>query len=171
MAKRRRQNYAPAVCMGAIVLVFSAAVLLGKLLGDGPSRPTGGDPAPAIAQGALPGAEEGDWGGFESGVFYYRLSGRPYFKESGAPGVIMAENPDANLYDMQLVYLLEDTGEVVYESPLVPPGSHIAEDALLAPLEKGVHPALALIYALDETGEVVAEFEEPIDLFVGRKPD
>ncbi len=170
MAKRRRQNYAPMVCIGAVVLVFSMAVLLRPLLGAKPkARPAAGENG--VASGALPGIQAGGWDEFQPGLFYYRLSGRPYFENGSAPGSIMAENPKGNLYTMQLIYLLEDSGQKVYESQPLPPGSHIIRDSLLTPLDNGVHAATALILALDEAGEVVSEFEESIALFVGRQPD
>lgn len=169
--RRRRRNYAPAYCLIAVVMALSAlmaALYLSKAL------PTGGNVSKGdeaeVAQGELPGVEAAGFKEFKPGVFYYRLSGRPYFEDGKALGGIYAENPEANLYAMRLVYLLDDTGEEVYVSPLIPPDSHLINDRLSTPLEKGIHAVTAIIQAVDEDGEVISEFEEPIALYVGEQP-
>ena len=169
--RRRRRSFAPVYCLVAVVMALSAlivALYLSKTV------PTSGNVSKGneaeVAQGELPGVEAAGWKEFKPGVFYYRLSGRPYFEDGKALGGIYAENPEANLYAMRLIYLLDDTGEEVYASPLIPPGSHLVSDRLSTPLEKGIHATTAIIQAVDEDGKVISEFEEPIALYIGEKP-
>lgn len=59
-------------------------------------------------------------------------------------------NSEANMVPVFFEVELESTGEVVYTSPVMPVGSHIADLTLTAYLEPGEHPAVVTYYLLDD---------------------
>lgn len=69
------------------------------------------------------------------------------FKNGSKSGNIMFENEEANQKYLMLELVLDETGESIYKSDLIPPGSHIDTCTLTKALDKGQHSATAMVYA------------------------
>lgn len=101
--------------------------------------------------------------------FLYRLCARPVFPKGTKAGNVLFENTPGNAYPMEVIYWLDDTGQAVYRSGLLEPGTHLAQDALVVPLEKGDYPATAEITVYRQAGgEVLCVFSEAVTLVVER---
>ena len=72
---------------------------------------------------------------------------RPHFEDGASDGDLYIVNPEHNAYLMEYVICLKETAELVYQSPLMAPGTQIERDKLLIKLPKGEHEARAEIYA------------------------
>lgn len=72
------------------------------------------------------------------------------FPDGTSDGDIKLGNPVENIYPMQFIVSLTETGDVVYESDLIPVGSHIKTFKLAKDLDKGVYPAILTYKAYDE---------------------
>lgn len=71
---------------------------------------------------------------------------------------VQIANPVENNYPMQFTIKLEDTGETVYESGLVPLGSHLSSIKLTKDLDAGVYPAVLTYNAFDEEANEIASY-------------
>ncbi|MFI3254572.1 MAG: hypothetical protein R3Y63_09590 [Eubacteriales bacterium] len=69
------------------------------------------------------------------------------FKDGSKTGNITFENKLENQKYLMLELILDATGESIYSSDLVQPGSQIATCTLSKALEKGQHSCTAMIYA------------------------
>ena len=171
MARHRKKDPAALVCTLAVVFAVTAATCLLVLLGGEKeaSPPPEGDSlsqpwAPGAREGRLPGSTgpEGD-----EDTFRYQLNGTPTFQKDGTGGNLLIENTPGNLYPMEVLYLLDETGETVCQSGLLPPGSFLEEGSLSQPLEPGEYPDRAVVVVYEEPqGEELARFEEGITLVV-----
>ena len=75
------------------------------------------------------------------------LNARPYFEDSDSEGNLIITNPEHNAYMMEYRYFLTETEELIYQTPLIEPGTEIEFDKLLISLPKGEHEARVDIYA------------------------
>lgn len=66
---------------------------------------------------------------------------------------VQIANPVENNYPMQFILTLEDSGEKIYESGLVPLGSHLDKIKFTKKLEKGQYPAILTYRAYDENAQ------------------
>ena len=78
----------------------------------------------------------------------------------------MAENSERNNYDFQVEITLDDSGEVIYVTPLMKPGQHILEDKLQKDLEVGEHRATAMFYAYDDQKVMMGQAGASINITV-----
>ena len=97
----------------------------------------------------------------DESMFSFRINSAPEFENGSAEGNLMIENPTYNTYYMQVTITLDKTGETVYETDVLKPGTAIALDTLDRELPKGEYPATALITAYDagtqeKTGQTAA---------------
>lgn len=94
--------------------------------------------------------------GVDESTFSFRINSVPEFDDGQSQGNLMIENPTYNTYLMKVQITLNDTGQTVYETDLLKPGTAIALDSLDVPLEKGEYPATAMItaYDADTNGEI-----------------
>ena len=156
MARPKRKDPVALVCTLAVVFVVAVATSLLVVLGAEPEQQPAegslsGPWASGAREGRLPGSE-GPLGDEET--FRYQLNGTPVFS-AGSP------------YPMEVCYQLEETGETVFASGLLPPGSYLETGTLSQSLEPGEYPARAVIRVYDQPGgEEVASFEEEITLTV-----
>lgn len=65
----------------------------------------------------------------------------------------LAENTNDIYFD---VFLAEDEGEAIYQSPVIPRGSHLEQIALDKPLEKGTYDCVIVYHLVDEEQETVS---------------
>ncbi len=69
------------------------------------------------------------------------------FQEGTKSGNMMFENDIENQKYLQVELILDETGETLYTSDLIQPGSHVATCTLSKKLGKGQHSCTAMIYA------------------------
>lgn len=98
----------------------------------------------------------------EEGMFNISIASVIEFDSPGSPGKAFIENVPGNRYNMKVAVVLDDTGEVLYESGGLAPGSYIEDIELARPLEPGNHNATATFTAyglnsLEEEGKAAAK--------------
>lgn len=98
----------------------------------------------------------------EEGMFNISIASVVEFADGTAPGTAYIENVPGNRYVMQVAITLDDTGETVYESKGLKPGSYIEDITLSSDLEPGNYAATATFSALDadsleEVGKAAAK--------------
>lgn len=85
----------------------------------------------------------------EEGNLSININANPVFPTGDSAGTLMIENHPNNHYNMRVSITLDDTGEEIYNSGLMPVNSHIDEDVLSTPLEAGDYDATATFVAYD----------------------
>ncbi len=86
----------------------------------------------------------------EEGMFNVSINSVITYENGGAEGSVCIENIPANRYHMKVRFLLDETGEVVYESAGIKPGQFIEKAPLSKPLEKGSYATTAVFSAIDQ---------------------
>ena len=176
-AQSKQNNRAAMLVVILLLVVLGLAGALFALLvpqpaaKDTPAVQTG-EFAPAdkaAVQGPLPGVELQREENFPADEFHYLLNASPVFNKKGEKGSVYLENCSGNQGLMQVVYTLEESGEEVYQSPLLPPNWNVQTDKLDVQLEPGEYEAVAAVYVYEsaEAEEYIALFEEPIHITVG----
>ena len=103
----------------------------------------------------------------EEGMFGISIASVIEFDDGAAPGTAYLENVPGNRYLMQVAITLDDTGETVYESKAIKPGSYIESITLSADLDAGTYPATAMFTALDaESHDDVGKAAAKVTLIV-----
>ena len=177
------------ICMLVVAVSIGAAALLAKASPpvedvDAPaSRPSSVSPADpgelepngdvdhgeAVKDGRLPGYEDADIN-TDRNAFFYLLNSEVVFDKPAASGNVMIENTTGNLYNMEVAFTLEESGEEIYRSALLEPGQYVASDKLDVLLKKGDYDALATIGVYDpDTGDLVETYSENITITVNNK--
>jgi len=77
------------------------------------------------------------------------INTQPVFPDGASEGNLFIINPPNNAYQMVTSILLDDTGEEIYNSGLIPPNHYIDTDKLAVNLAKGTYKATAYLYARD----------------------
>ena len=100
----------------------------------------------------------------EEGNLSININANPVFPTGDSAGTLMIENHPNNHYNMRVSITLDDTGEEIYNSGLMPINSHIDEDVLSAPLDAGDYDATAAFVAYDvdtdaEVGRAAAKIK------------
>lgn len=85
----------------------------------------------------------------EEGMFNISIASVIEFADGTTPGTAYIENVPGNRYVMKVTITLDDTGETVYESKGLKPGSYIEDITLTKDLEPGNYAATATFSALD----------------------
>ena len=98
----------------------------------------------------------------EEGMFNISIASVIEFADGTAPGTAYIENVPGNRYVMQVSIALDDSGETVYESKALKPGSYIESVELSNDLDPGNYAATATFSALDpdsleEVGKAAAK--------------
>lgn len=98
----------------------------------------------------------------EEGSLRISINENPVFPSGDAEGTLRIENHPNNHYNIRVVITMDDTGEEIYNSGLMPVNSHIETDTLEKVLEKGDYDAMATFTAYDtvtddEVGQALAE--------------
>jgi len=164
-AQSKNNNRTATLVVVLLLVVMGIAGVLFVLLLPG-AAPVSGSPA---QEGPLPGLELEREEAFPEDEFHYLLNASPAFNKKGEKGSVYLENCDGNRADMQVVYTLEESGEEVYKSPLLPPGWSVQTDKLSQQLEPGEYEAIATVYVYPSANaeEYIALFEETIHIVVG----
>ncbi|MEG1427882.1 MAG: hypothetical protein RSC76_09365 [Oscillospiraceae bacterium] len=92
----------------------------------------------------------------DAGVFSCEMNPAPMFATAQSKGLLAIRNGPSNGLNMRVRITRNDTGEVLYTSPVLRPGEQIAEDVLTAALSPGEYPATALVEALSPEDDGVA---------------
>lgn len=137
-----------------IVLIIAAAaaaavILWGSGLIGGKAQFVVDDKAGSISELSPDDLQERLQKGVDESMFSFRINSAPEFENGSAEGNLMIENPTYNMYYMRAQIYLDNTGELVYETDILKPGTAIALDTLDRELQKGEYSATALITAYD----------------------
>ena len=129
----------------------------------------GVDHQQAVHDGRLPGYEDAEIN-TDRNAFFYLLNSEVVFDKPSAAGNVMIENTVGNVYNMDVGFALEDTGEEIYRSAVLEPGQYVVSDKLDVLVKKGVYDVLATISVFDpDTGDLVETYSENIVLTVNNK--
>lgn len=77
----------------------------------------------------------------------FSINANPVFPTGSAKGNILFENPQFNKKLTRVEITLDETGEMLYKSGLLEPGSYVPEANLLKDLDPGSYTCTATIYA------------------------
>lgn len=103
----------------------------------------------------------------EEGMFDIAIAATIEFPSPGEEGLALIENVPGNRYDMRVTVTLDDTGEELYRSGLIAPGSYIESIGLSRELAPGTHEATAVFEAVDaETHAAVGKAAAQVKLVV-----
>lgn len=101
----------------------------------------------------------------DASQFAFRINACPYFDADCKRGNLRIENPTRNLYCMQAELVLDETGEILYASPLIRPNQYIEHVALSRKLTSGEHAATVRFIAIHpETDAYMGEVAAAITL-------
>ena len=90
------------------------------------------------------------------GMINISMNTAPYFENGTAEGNVMIVNENINLYPQQVEFILNDTGDQIYQSKAIPVGSKIECAALDVELPAGSYECTAMFHNLDpETGDII----------------
>lgn len=97
----------------------------------------------------------------EEGSLRISINENPIFPTGDSEGSLKIENHPNNHYNMRVIITLNDTGEEIYNSGLMPVNSHIESDTLERVLDKGEYDGMATFTAYDvetdaEVGQAMA---------------
>lgn len=103
----------------------------------------------------------------EEGMFDISIASVIEFDTPSALGTAYIENVPGNRYDMRVSIALDSTGDEVYRSGGLAPGTYVESIALEEALEPGTYEATATFEALDrETHETVGTAGAKVTLVV-----
>lgn len=96
--------------------------------------------------------------------FAFRINANPVFGTDCKSGNLRIENPARNRYGMLVELKLDETGESLYESPLIKPNQYVESVGLSRQLDPGTYIATAYFTAIHPDtnaymGEVAAEIK------------
>lgn len=105
----------------------------------------------------------------EEGMFNISIASVIPFEDGTAPGKAYIENVPGNRYVMKVAIALDDTGETVFESGGLKPGTYLEDITLTRDLERGDHLATAVFTAFDpDTLEEAGRAAAQVTLLVQR---
>lgn len=98
----------------------------------------------------------------EEGALRICINMNPIFVDGASSGTLKIENHPNNHYNQRVIITLDETGEQVYHSGLMPVNSNIYEDTLDVDLDAGEYEATAVFTAHDvetdaEVGQTIAK--------------
>lgn len=85
----------------------------------------------------------------EEGMMNISIASTITFEDGTSEGEARIENIESNKRDQKVVITLDDTGEVIYESGAIPPGSFIQKIRLNRDLDAGTYAATAMFTGYD----------------------
>lgn len=101
--------------------------------------------------------------------FAFRINANPVFSGDCKKGNLRIENPARNIYCMQIELILDETGEILYASPLIKPNQYIEHVDLTRQLDIGNHAATVRFIAIHpDTDAYMGEVAAAITLGVGK---
>ena len=101
--------------------------------------------------------------------FAFRINANPVFTSDCKSGNLRIENPARNIYCMQAELILDETGEILYSSPLIKPNQYIEHVGLVRQLNSGDHAATVRFIAIHpDTDAYMGEVAAAISLSVSK---
>lgn len=98
-----------------------------------------------------------------------KININPVFESGKSKGNLMIQNSKDNLSNMKVFIFMEDTKELLYESPIIAPNQSVVEDVLIKDLDAGTYNCVATFYILDpETHQKINEAGIKITLTVNQ---
>lgn len=85
----------------------------------------------------------------DASQFSFKINAAPVFENGRSVGDVRIENPNYNMYPMVVQIVLDETGEIIFDSGGIMPNQHIEYGKLTKELSQGVHQATANLYAYD----------------------
>lgn len=105
----------------------------------------------------------------DEGQFAFRINANPYFAADCESGNLRIENPARNIYCMQVELILDETGEILYSSPLIKPNQYVEYVGLSRQLPSGDYSATVRFVAIHpETDAYMGEVAAAITLSVSK---
>lgn len=163
---RWHRRYTAAVVAGVILLAVLGVVVLAVTVTLRSSRDrvtitAGTEPGngweDAAVAGVMPGKEKEQLQKelnrqVSENMIAMSINSTPVFPDGASKGNILFENPSRNGKLTRLKLYRDDTGELIYETGLLKPGSYVAEDMLDVRLKKGSYVCTAhvLAYRLED---------------------
>lgn len=99
--------------------------------------------------------------------FAFRINANPIFTADCKSGNLRIENPTRNIYSMQAELILDETGEILYSSPLILPNQYVEYVGLSRQLESGNYAATVRFIAIHpDTDAYMGEVAAAISLSV-----
>lgn len=86
-------------------------------------------------------------------MFSISIASQVDLADGQAEGELKIGNPASNSYLMRVEIVIEDTGQVIYETGVIEPNHHIERDRLAVDLPAGSYDCIARFYALDPQTE------------------
>jgi hypothetical protein len=83
----------------------------------------------------------------DEGQFSFKINARPVFETGSSAGNLRIENPNFNIYPMNVEIYLDDSQELIYNSGGILPNHHVASDTLNTNLPAGEYHATAYMNA------------------------
>ena len=103
----------------------------------------------------------------EEGMFDISIASTARFADGTSEGALRIENVPGNRYLMRVSITRDDTGEEVYRSGLIEPGTHIQNTRLDVDLDAGVYGCTARFEACDpETEQPIGEAAAKMTIMV-----
>ena len=97
--------------------------------------------------------------------FIFIINKKIVFKDSKSFGNVKIENPETNKYNFYVTVKLDNSDDIIYQSPVLEPNQHIKNDYLSTKLSKGLYKAVATIFVIDpETKEELAQNQVNIQI-------
>lgn len=97
----------------------------------------------------------------------FSLNSSPTFDSITSTGKLMLENPQNNHKLLTAELVLDATGETLYQSGALQPGSYLAEITLKRPLSKGDYPVTVYLRAYHEdTQQLIGQTGASVNLTV-----
>ncbi len=78
------------------------------------------------------------------------------------------ENAKSNTNPVYFDVEIEDTGEVVYESPIIPVGSHLEDITLGSALEDGTYNCILTYHLLDDENRSISTLKMAVTIVIGQ---
>lgn len=146
-ARRRRTALVVAVCVLCLA-AGAAAIVLGLF---GPHD----DLEPNVIAGPLPGKTDEQIAAelqqqLDESMIGFSIETEMTFEDGAAEGPISFENPAGNAKLLRLTITRDDTGETVYRSGLLKPGTYVEKSRLETDLPAGTYRCTALVEAYAE---------------------
>ena len=103
----------------------------------------------------------------DESAFRVILGTHPTFDGSTGRGQVSIQNDNSNRAKMQVEYVLDATGETVYQSAVLSPGDEELWGELMIALPSGTYSATAYVHALDDSGKnIIGTMESEVFLTV-----
>lgn len=101
------------------------------------------------------------------GSYEVKMNTTWHFPDGVSPSTdAYVENVTANTNDVFFDVELSDTDEVIYESPILPPGTHTNKIALIRDLDPGEYPCRVIYHLVDENQNTLSTLRMKITVIV-----